>query len=147
MRNVIAQRGSGDNLRRGIADGYFDGPRAWQIVTLRIEGEAGRTESDKQFYLAALEMQKGNPLLDGCSSADFQKKAFAFVQYILPNLAQKHEPADAAEYILKLLPKELYEAGQRVKFATKLDGHFLDLKYLIRACSTEVFQKQRRAPP
>ena len=46
---------------RGIPGGYFDGPRAWSIVTLRIEGETDRTESDKQFYLTALEMQKGNP--------------------------------------------------------------------------------------
>ena len=69
---------------RGVPGGYFDGPHAWSIVTLRIEGEAERTESDKQFYLTALEMQKGNPLPDGCSAADFQKMAFAFVQYICP---------------------------------------------------------------
>ena len=73
---------------RGVTGGYFDGPRAWQIVTRRIEGETERTESDKNFYLTALEMQKSHPLPDGCTSADFQKKAFAFVQYIMPNLAQ-----------------------------------------------------------
>ena len=65
----------------------------------------------------------------------------------MPHLAQKFEPVDAAEYILKLMPKELYEAGQRVKFASKVSGRFLDLKYLMRLCATEVFQKQKAAPP
>ena len=92
-------------------------------------------------------MQKSNPLPDGCSASDFQKKAFAFVQYIMPNLAQKFEPHDAAEYILKLMPAGLHEAGQRIKFQTKSAGRFTDLMYLIRLCGSEVFEKQRAAAP
>ena len=65
----------------------------------------------------------------------------------MPNLAQKYEAADASEYILKLMPDELYEAGQRVKFSARVDGRYLDHKYLIRMCSEEVFLKQKAAPP
>ena len=62
-------------------------------------------------------------------------------------MAQKYEPHDAAEYILKLMPDELYEAGKRVKFSAKMAGRYLDLRYLVRLCSAEVFQKQKAAAP
>ena len=131
----------------GVAGGYFDGPRAWQILLQRIEGDGERTEYDKGFYITALQFQQNNRLSNGCTASEFQKRAFAFVQYIMPNLAQKFEPNDAAEYILKMMPDELYEAGQRVKFAARMDGRFTDLKYLIRLCSNEVFQKQKGTAP
>ena len=65
----------------------------------------------------------------------------------MPNLAQKYEPHDAAEYILKLIPDELCEAGQRVKFSAEMARRYLDLRHLVRPCSTEVFQKQKAAAP
>eukprot|EP00966_Prymnesium_polylepis_P027831 643015-Prymnesium_polylepis.2 len=43
------------------------------------------------------------------------------------------------------MPDELYEAGQRVKFAARMDGRFTDLKYLIRLCSNEVYFRSKRA--
>ena len=132
---------------RGISGGYFDGPRAWRIICFRIEGEGERTETDKDFYSTALTIQKSTSLENGCTALAFQKKAFAFVQYIMPNLAQPYGDVDASEYILKLLPKELYEAGQRVKFSAKMAGRFTDHKYLIRLLYTEVFNKQKASPP
>eukprot|EP00966_Prymnesium_polylepis_P025202 581368-Prymnesium_polylepis.3 len=45
------------------------------------------------------------------------------------------------------MPDELYEAGQRVKFAARMDGRYTDLNYLIRLCSNEVFQKQKGSQP
>eukprot|EP00966_Prymnesium_polylepis_P005158 118963-Prymnesium_polylepis.1 len=48
----------------------------------------------------------------------------------MPNLAQKYDPADASEYIIKMMPDDLYEAGQRVKFSAKVDGRYPDHKYL-----------------
>ena len=132
---------------RGIPGGYFDGPRAWRILLDRINGDGERLETDKTFYDTALDLQKANPLPNGCTSAEFQKKAFAYVQYIMPNLARKFDPDDAAEYILNLMPPELYEASQRIKFSAKMVGRFLDLKYLIRLCSAEVFKKQKGSAP
>eukprot|EP00966_Prymnesium_polylepis_P136619 3156743-Prymnesium_polylepis.1 len=64
-----------------------------------------------------------------------------------PTLAQKYEAPDASEYIINMMPDELYEAGQRVKFSSKVDGRYLDHKHLIRMCAAEVFKKQDAAPP
>jgi hypothetical protein len=40
--------------RAGIVGGWFDGPRAWQILIERIEGDGERSEYDKNFYTTAL---------------------------------------------------------------------------------------------
>eukprot|EP00966_Prymnesium_polylepis_P165971 3836494-Prymnesium_polylepis.1 len=45
------------------------------------------------------------------------------------------------------MPDELYEAGQRVKFSSKMGNRFLDHKYLIRLCGEEVFKKQKASGP
>ena len=133
--------------RQGVSGGYFDGPLAWRILLERIEGDGERSEQDKKFYSTALKWQDGNKLANGASQQEYQKRAFAFVQYIMPNLAQKFEANDASEYILALMPEELYEAGQRVKFSAKMVGRFLDHKYLIRLCGEEVFKKQKASGP
>ena len=91
----------------------------------RENGDGERTEYDKGFYITALQFQQNNRLANGCTASEFQKRAFAFVQYIMPNLPQKFEPHDAAEYILKMMPDELYEAGQRVKLSCCPDGRAL----------------------
>ena len=87
--------------RAGIVGGWFDGPRAWQILLERIDGDGERSEYDKNFYTTALKWQQSNKLANGCSSDEYQKRAFAFLQFIKPNLAQKYEDADASEYILR----------------------------------------------
>eukprot|EP00966_Prymnesium_polylepis_P309144 7144253-Prymnesium_polylepis.1 len=46
-----------------------------------------------------------------------------------------------------MMPNELYEAGQRVEFSAKVDGRYLNHKYLIRMCAAEVFNKQDAPPP
>ena len=98
MRN-IGPASATRHLRRG--------PRAWRILDARIEGGDGeRTEFDKDFYDTALKYQKGHRLPNGSSMLEYQRRAFAFVQHIMPNLAQKFEPEDASEYMLKLMPSE-----------------------------------------
>ena len=72
--------------RAGIVGGWFDGPRAWNILLERIEGDGERSEYDKNFYTTALEWQKNNKLANGCTSDEYQKRAFAFIQFIEPNL-------------------------------------------------------------
>ena len=80
----------------GIPVGYFDGPRAWNILIDLIEGDDERSEYDKKFYDTALDWQKQNRLSNGASAQDFQQRAYAFIHFIMPNLAQKYEPHDAA---------------------------------------------------
>ena len=45
----------------------------------RIDGDGERTEADKNFYSTALELQKDNQLQNGCTQAEYQKKAFAYM--------------------------------------------------------------------
>ena len=60
---------------RGIAGGYFDGPRAWRIVIGKLKG-GRRTEYDKDYYRTAERLQRASPLSDGCTGAEYSKKAF-----------------------------------------------------------------------
>ena len=67
----------------GISGDYYDGPRAYLLVLNHLAGyEDGRTKEDEDFYEAALKMQTDSPLPDGCSGADYSKKAYAFVNYM-----------------------------------------------------------------
>eukprot|EP00966_Prymnesium_polylepis_P025201 581368-Prymnesium_polylepis.2 len=63
----------------------------------RIEGDGEITEYDKNSYVTALQFQQNNRLANGSTSDEYQKRALAFVQYIIPNLAQKYEPHGATE--------------------------------------------------
>ena len=127
--------------------GNFDGPRAMRIIDKRIEGSGERTVFDKNFYKTALEFQEKNPLQNGATQAEYLKRASAFTQHIMPNLAQKFTLPDAAEYVIDLMPPELYEAGRRVRFDARAEGRLLDLQYLIRQCGSEVFRKQKGSAP
>ena len=118
---------------------------SWTGSTATVRGPKPTRTSTLRLWNQ--ELQKDNQLQNGCTQAEYQKKAFAFVQNIMPNLAQKYEPTDAAEYILRMMPPELYEAGERIKFSAKMSGKYLDLKYLIRLCGAEVFKKQEGGAP
>ena len=74
---------------QGITGGHFDGPLAWRIVDHEInKASSERSEADKKFYQTALQLQMASPCPNGVSQDEFIRKAFAFVQYIAPNLAQ-----------------------------------------------------------
>ena len=113
----------------------------------QIHNDGERTSFDKNFYKAALAFQESHRLTNGSPASEYQRRAFAFIQHIMPNLPQKYEPEDASEYLLNLMPPDLYEAGERLKFAARLAGRWHDLQYLIRMCGQEVFRKQSGAAP
>ena len=92
-----------------VPTGTFDGPRAWRILVARIHNDGERTSFDKNFYKAALAFQESYRLTNGSSASEYQRRAFAFIQHIMPNLPQKYEPEDASEYLLNLMPPDLYE--------------------------------------
>ena len=87
---------------------FFDGPLAWEAVLLVLK-EPVRTQADKDYYKAAEAMQLAHHLPDGCSADDYATKATAFNTNILPNLAQPYSDADAAYYLINLMPKSLRE--------------------------------------
>ena len=63
---------------------YFDrkdGPRAWVMIEDFL-ASAANSKFDKRFYRAAEALQRERRLPDGCSAADYLKKALAFKLYI-----------------------------------------------------------------
>jgi len=124
----------------GLA-GYFDGPLAWRIVLHWLEG-GQRTKSDKDYYRTADKLQRENMLRDGCSENAYNKKALAWINQIMPNLAQKYEPADAGEYIIDLMPNRLAPDKRRLKDQLHASGVITNLREVMRLCSAVVFEDQ-----
>ena len=77
-----------------VAGGYFDGPRAWRMVLHKLSMGGERSQQDKNFYRASEHTQRSNRLPDGCSAADYAKKALAFLVHIKPNLPQTYSDDD-----------------------------------------------------
>ena len=128
----------------GLA-GYFDGPRAWRLVLVWLEG-GRRTTSDKEFYRLAEKIQREHMLRAGCLESDYNEKALAFVNKIMPNLAQKYEPADAGEYLIDLMPLRLAPDKRRLKAELIRNGLISDLREVQRQCSAIVFEDQDYEP-
>ena len=78
----------------GIVGGFFDGPRAWLIALMWLEG-GRRTKADKDYYRLCEKLQREHILPDGCLETDFTKKANGWIVRIVPNLPAKPDPADA----------------------------------------------------
>lgn len=128
----------------GMADGYFDGPRAWRIICGRLAGEE-RTKQDKEYYRTAEALQRSKPLADGCSAGDYSKRAMAYLVHIKPNLPYTSSASDAAEYLVDLLPKCLKAMGKQLKYELKTEGRWEDLMYVAKRCRELVFEDQRGA--
>ena len=129
----------------GSEDGSnFDGPRAWNIVTTALLS-LERTKTDKKYYRTAEELQLRHHLPDGCSAEEYSKKATAFVDKIMPNLAQKYDPEDAGDYIIDLMPKSLRESGRRIREGLVRTGKLTDHVYVVRVCRTMVAEEQASA--
>jgi hypothetical protein len=106
---------------RNMPGGYFDGPRAWAMVLSAIE-EGAKSEGDKDFYRTAERTQRASTLPDGCSAADYAKKALAFLVHIKPFLAQSYDDDDTAQYLISLMPKALRGDGRRIRTELKAEG-------------------------
>ena len=74
---------------------------------------------------------------------DYEKKARAFIEYILPNLDRKFSPQKAAEYVISLMPARLAADSRRIKADCKRDGTLLDLMHVLRECKSVVFKDQK----
>ena len=125
-------------------DGSFDGPRAWRITKHYLAG-ASRTETDKDFYRTAERIQRSSILPDGCTAADYSKKALAFLIHILPNLPQSYDKDDTTTYLVNLMPKTLREGGRRIKNELKAEKREHDFMYVIRKCHDLVHEEQKTA--
>ena len=77
----------------GIADGYFDGPRAWRIIKQELQG-GHKSEVNRAFYRKAEWLQRQTHLPDGAAADEYGKKALAFLIHIRPNLPQSYDDDD-----------------------------------------------------
>eukprot|EP00966_Prymnesium_polylepis_P090397 2093617-Prymnesium_polylepis.1 len=114
-----------------------------------------RTEYDKGFYITALQFQQNNRLANGCTADEFQKRAFAFVQYIMPNVAQKPTRQVRRSYGWPFhrpkIPHQANEVFQKQKGtvptptfigAPALGGHNLEL--FATCCGVDTLQLRGR---
>ena len=109
--------------------------------------QAERTQADVDFYDTAKELQKKTALSDGCRANEFMLKAYAWIYKIRPHLAQKYSDADAAEYIVHLMPKRLGPDARRIRDEMKKDGSIGNLMKLARELEKIVYADQSSAPP
>ena len=130
----------------GVQGGFFDGPRAWRMLKARLS-DSQRSEHDTDFYRTAERLQRQSLLPNGCTAEEYDKKALAFILNIKPNLAQGYSEADATQYLIDLMPKELREGGRRIKAALHAEGKYLDHMHVVRQCRGLVREEQKTAAP
>jgi len=120
----------------------MDGAQAYTIVRNHLFVRE-RTEVDKLYYKTALDVQEKFHLPDGCSSSTYDKKAYAFINYIAPHLAQSYLTPDAALFLIKLMPKNVQQAGRALREKLKESGDLLDdLQVVIAECTAIVHDYQ-----
>ena len=130
-----------DYSREGVDGGYFDGVTAYRRVYAKLFEEK-RTQMDVDFYNAAKELQVKNQLPDGCTADAFMAKAVAWIYKIRPHLAQPFSDADAAQYIIRLMPKRLGADARRIEKEVENAGRSDDLMYLSRELKKAVYLDQ-----
>ena len=130
----------------GVEGGHFDGALAYKLAYAKLF-EAERTQADIDFYDTAKQLQKRTSLADGCRANEFMLKAYAWIYKIRPHLAQPYSDADAAEYIVQLMPKRLGPDARRIKEEMKRAGSLSNLMQLARELEKIVYADQSAAPP
>ena len=133
-------------ITRKLPGGYFDGPRAWNIVLHKLEGDH-RSETDKDYYRSAERIQRASHLPDGCKATEYSRKALAFLIHIKPFLSQSYDDDDTTQYLIGLMPKALREGGRRIKDKLVAEGRQHDFIYVIQTCRSLVHEEQKAAPP
>jgi len=96
-----------------------------------------RSEADKLYYKTALDVQEKFHLPDGCSSM-YDKKAYAFIHYIAPHLAQSFSKLDAAIFLIKMMPKNVQQPGRALREKLKESGEIMDMQVVLAECTAIV---------
>ncbi len=131
--------------RQGVTGGYFDGLRAWRIVTNQLCG-GERSRLDRDCYRAAELVQRTQRLATGCSAEElYWRRALALIVNIRPNLAQQYSDDDASEYLIDLMPASLATDSRRLTDQLKARGHYHNRMTVLKACRETVFAEQKKA--
>lgn len=135
-----------DYSKIGVEGGHFDGTLAYKLAYAKLF-QSERTQADIDFYDTAKQLQKKTLLADGCRASEFMAKAYAWIYKIRPFLAQSYSEADAAEFIVQLMPRRLGPDARRIKDKLKEAGKLGDLMHLARELEKIVYADQNASPP
>ena len=106
---------------------YRDGPRAWLLMLRELAGKGERSKSDKTHYVTAWKVQQDSKLPDHCMPADFEAKARAYYETIIPNLPFEIQPRDVMEAIVDMIPStHLGGDRRRLKAQFLADGTYMN---------------------
>ena len=114
---------------------YRDGPRAWLLLLRELAGKGERSKSDKTHYVTAWKVQQDSKLPDHCMPADFEAKARAYYETIIPNLPFEIQPRDVMEAIVDMIPStHLGGDRRRLKAQFLADGTFSNYYEVMCEC-------------
>ena len=106
---------------------YRDGPRAWLLLLRELAGKGERSKSDKTHYVTAWKVQQDSKLPDHCMPADYEAKARAYYETIIPNLPFEIQPRDVMEAIVDMIPStHLGGDRRRLKAQFLADGTYMN---------------------
>jgi len=131
-----------------LAGGFMDGPRAYDMVRERcFPAGAARKASDKEYYKTAERLATTVKLADGCTPSEYDARALAFLQKVVPFLPQAYSQDDISEFLLELMPPGLRAERKMLRSELQSLGRYHDHMYLTQRCSELVDeQKKTKAP-
>ena len=123
---------------------WLDGPRSYGLMVHKLVHGGERKKTDKKHYVLALRTQEDHKLPEGCSAADYDQKARAYYERILPNLPYSVDPLDAMEYLLDMMPAlSCGSDARRLNKEFRDDGSYTDLDHVRKQCKEIVEAVQR----
>ena len=134
----------------GIAGGYYDGPRAYNLQIQFLISPAGRSEWDKNFYELAWKAHKEQgPLPNNCSVSDFETPVDAFIELIQPYRAASLPAMEAMEHIINMMPPMYVTEKWMLKSEAVSAGWYVDMATVRDKCVFHIKrdQKQQKAEP
>ena len=84
-------------------------------------------------------MQEQSKLGAHCLATEYEAKARAYYENILPNLPYKVDPADAMDTIIEMMPIELGSDQRRLRDKFVLAGVTDNYHYIMSECREVVF--------
>ena len=134
----------------GIAGGYYDGPRAYNLQIQFLISPGGRSEWDKNFYELAWKAHKEQgPLPNNCSVSDFETPVDAFIELIQPYRAAALPAMEAMEHIINMMPPMYVTEKWMLKTEAVTAGWYVDMATVRAKCVFHIKrdQKQQKAEP
>ena len=123
----------------------MDGARAWKMIIGRLYPPT-MPDHLQEAYEGALTVAKKYHLPDGCSGEQFEEKANAVMENVLPNLERPLTGELTTKLLVNFLPVSLKSEGIRLLKRFETEGKLSDHEYVISECVILVAKYQAAAP-